>query len=198
LDTGTGRPDPIDRSLSLERQSRTAVQLLVEPARNVEAHELRSGIEPASFRHLDPAFGACKGGVRRASPRTVRVLAEVFSELSRHARPPLGSRYNHPFATAVPGAWHAACFADFSVDARQERYAEALRLAARTLGGEPELARLLGVDAGQLQRWLDAESDVPLSAFLRALGVIADGPFASGTRNVRVAAIRQERTRKQF
>jgi hypothetical protein len=66
------------------------------------------------------------------------------------------------------------------------------------LGGEAELARLLGVEAGQLQRWLGAENDVPLSAFLRALGVIADGPFARGTRNVRVAAIRQETKRKHL
>lgn len=83
------------------------------------------------------------------------------------------------------------------MDERQERYAEALRLAARTLGGEAELAVLLGVETVQLQRWLDAENDVPLSAFLRALGVIADGPFARRTRNVRVAVIRQERTRKR-
>lgn len=77
------------------------------------------------------------------------------------------------------------------MDARQERYTEALRQAAQALGGEVRLAGLLGVDGDQLQRWLDQKDDVPLSAFLRALGVIADGPYAR-ERRVRVAVIRGE------
>lgn len=72
---------------------------------------------------------------------------------------------------------------------RKELYGEALRQAARELGGEAQLAGFLGVANDQLQRWLDREDDVPLSAFLTALGVIADGPYARGTRKVRVAAI---------
>ena len=77
------------------------------------------------------------------------------------------------------------------MDPRQERYAEALRQAAQALGGDVRLAGLLGVEGGQLQRWLERKDDVPLSAFLRALGVIADGPYAR-QRRVRVAAIRSE------
>lgn len=77
------------------------------------------------------------------------------------------------------------------MEARQERYAETLRQAAHALGGDVRLAGLLGVEGDQLQRWLDRRDDVPLSAFLRALGVIADGPYAR-ERRVRVAAIPAE------
>lgn len=80
------------------------------------------------------------------------------------------------------------------MDGRQERYAEALRQAAYALGGEARLAGFLGVEAERLQRWLAGEDDVPLSAFLRALGVIADGPYASEKRRVRVAVIRNDTT----
>lgn len=79
-----------------------------------------------------------------------------------------------------------------SMDGRQERYAEALRQAAQELGSEGRLAGVLGVETDQLHRWLDRQDDVPLSAFLRALGVIADGPYARGGRRIRVAAIRSE------
>lgn len=77
------------------------------------------------------------------------------------------------------------------MEARQERYAEALRQAAHALGGEVRLAGLLGVEGDQLHRWLDGKDEVPLSAFLRALGVIADGPYAR-ERRVRVAVIPSE------
>ena len=93
-----------------------------------------------------------------------------------------GYRSRLPARGLLPGS---------SMDARQERYAEALRQAAHVLGGEERLAGRLGVDADQLQRWLAREDDVPLSAFLRALGVIADGPYAR-ERRVRVAAIPSE------
>ena len=76
---------------------------------------------------------------------------------------------------------------------RKELYGRALRQAARELGGEAQLACFLGVANDQLQRWLDSQDDVPLSAFLTALGVIADGPYARDTRRVRVAAIRDKR-----
>ena len=83
------------------------------------------------------------------------------------------------------------------MDGRQERYTEALRQAAHALGSEARLAIVLGVESGQVQRWLDREVDVPLSAFLGALGIIADGPYARDSGRVRVAAIRDERTRKR-
>ena len=76
---------------------------------------------------------------------------------------------------------------------RQELYGRTLRQAARDLGGEAQLAGFLGVANDQLQRWLECQDDVPLSAFLTALGVIADGPYARGTRSVRVAAIRDQK-----
>lgn len=83
------------------------------------------------------------------------------------------------------------------MDMREERYSEALRQAAHLLGGEARLATVLRVESEQLQRWLDRQESVPLSAFLTALGVIADGPYATGNRKVRVAAIRNESTRSE-
>ena len=80
------------------------------------------------------------------------------------------------------------------MDTRQERYARALRQASDVLGGEARLARFLRVQSEQLQRWLDRQDAVPLSAFLTALGAIADGPYARDSRRVRVAAIRDEKT----
>ena len=80
---------------------------------------------------------------------------------------------------------------------RQERYAEALRQAAHALGGEMRLAGILRVDRDQLQRWLAGKDAVPLSAFLRALGVIADGPYAREMRRARVAVIPSETTDKR-
>ena len=98
---------------------------------------------------------------------------------------------------AFPASTARRLLATLPMDVRQERYTEALRQAALALGSEGQLAGVLGVEGVQLQRWLDREADVPLSAFLTALGVIADGPYAEGGRKVRVAAIRGETTRKR-
>ncbi|HET7365004.1 MAG TPA: hypothetical protein VFJ70_15665 [Burkholderiales bacterium] len=74
---------------------------------------------------------------------------------------------------------------------QRARYAQALRDAARTLGGCDRLAAFLKVPAEQLAAWLSGEEMPPLEAFLGSLDVIADGPYAPRpARRVRVAAIR--------
>lgn len=79
------------------------------------------------------------------------------------------------------------------MEIRRDHYTEALRQAATVLGGSERLARLLAVDEVQLERWLSKAEPAPLSAFLRALDVIADGPYAR-ERRVRVGVIRGEET----
>jgi DNA-binding transcriptional regulator YiaG len=72
------------------------------------------------------------------------------------------------------------------------RYANALRTAASTLGGAGQLAAYLGVSPQTVQAWLDGREAPPLQAFLGALDVIADGPFAPQHRPVRVAIMPDE------
>lgn len=76
---------------------------------------------------------------------------------------------------------------------QRARYTQALRDAARTLGGFERLAALLNVRPQELAGWLAGEAMPPLEAFLGSLDVIADGPYAPrpARRRVRVAAIRQ-------
>lgn len=64
-------------------------------------------------------------------------------------------------------------------------YAEALRAAVDTLGGEKELAQRLGVDAKDLHAWVEGRAAPPLAAFLEALDVIAAGPYSRGDRYAR-------------
>ena len=61
-------------------------------------------------------------------------------------------------------------------------YAEALRAAVDTLGGETKLAARLGVDAKDLRAWVEGRAAPPLGAFLDALDVIAAGPYCRGAR----------------
>jgi hypothetical protein len=72
------------------------------------------------------------------------------------------------------------------------RYAQALRDAARTVGGCERLAAVLNVPAERLAAWLAGDEMPPLEAFLGSLDVIADGPYAPRPRRrrVHVAAIR--------
>lgn len=70
------------------------------------------------------------------------------------------------------------------------RYAEALRNAAVTAGGEQKLAFLLGVAEKDVRAWLEGKAAPPLSAFLDALDIIADGPYAPRRRRLRVAVLR--------
>jgi hypothetical protein len=74
---------------------------------------------------------------------------------------------------------------------QRARYAQALRDAARTLGGHERLAAVLKVRSEQLAAWLSGEEMPPLEAFLGSLDIIADGPYAPRpARRIRVAAIR--------
>jgi hypothetical protein len=76
------------------------------------------------------------------------------------------------------------------VDPRN-RYTTALRSAAVTAGGEARLAFLLGVPQKELRAWLAGTAAAPLSAFLDALDIIADGPLGPRRRRrIRVAVLR--------
>jgi hypothetical protein len=57
-----------------------------------------------------------------------------------------------------------------------------LALAARTLGGQERLAEFLGVGEELLQQWLDAKREPPTSIYVRALELVALGPFAAPHR----------------
>lgn len=67
-------------------------------------------------------------------------------------------------------------------------YADALKTAVATVGGEKELADRLGVDAEELHAWVAGSSAPPLAAFLGALDVIAAGPYTRRRRR-RVAVL---------
>ena len=66
------------------------------------------------------------------------------------------------------------------MEIQRPRYVQALREAARVLGGPAVLAGFLDVEAAQLERWLSGEEPAPLSVFLVTVDVIADGPYATG------------------
>jgi hypothetical protein len=68
-----------------------------------------------------------------------------------------------------------------------DRYVETLRLASACLG--EGLSERLGVQPAQLNAWLSGSEPPTLDAFLIALDVIADGPFASRRRPPRVAVL---------
>jgi hypothetical protein len=53
-----------------------------------------------------------------------------------------------------------------------------LRLAADVLGSRSCLARCLRVSPATLDGWIAGDATAPLNAFLAALDVVADGPFA--------------------
>ena len=78
-----------------------------------------------------------------------------------------------------------------SMDQRA-RYTEALRAAADTLGGCARLAVYLRVPRRKVEGWLAGQEIPPLGAFLGALDVIADGPFAPQPHPVRVAVLPDE------
>ena len=66
-------------------------------------------------------------------------------------------------------------------------YADMLQRAAATLGGVARLAMRLDAPPEAVRKWLAGEEEPPLAAFLEALDVVAQGPYASP---IRVAAIR--------
>jgi len=52
-----------------------------------------------------------------------------------------------------------------------------LRLALRTIGSRASLAEYLAVSESLLDEWLDGRSQPPTLVYLRALDLVARGPF---------------------
>ena len=52
-----------------------------------------------------------------------------------------------------------------------------LGLALSTLGSLERLAQHLGVPASQIERWMDGEGKPPTRIFMKALDLVASGPF---------------------
>lgn len=71
-------------------------------------------------------------------------------------------------------------------------YADILHRAAATLGGVSRLAARLDAPAEVVRKWIAGAEEAPLAAFLEALDVVAQGPYARGRRPIRVAAIRAD------
>jgi len=69
-------------------------------------------------------------------------------------------------------------------------YADMLHRAAATLGGVSRLALRLEAPPEDVRKWIAGAEEPPLAAFLEALDVVAQGPYARGFRRLRVAAIR--------
>ncbi len=54
-----------------------------------------------------------------------------------------------------------------------------LALALRTIGSLERLAEYLGAPEALVTEWLEGRRDAPTLAYLRALDLVARGPFAS-------------------
>ena len=57
-----------------------------------------------------------------------------------------------------------------------------LALASRTIGGHDRLAEYLGVAQALLEEWLDGRCEPPTAIYMRALDLVARGPFATPHR----------------
>lgn len=53
-----------------------------------------------------------------------------------------------------------------------------LGLALRTVGSRDRLAAQLGVTEARLEEWLEGRQEPPTEIYLRALDLVARGPFA--------------------
>jgi len=60
-----------------------------------------------------------------------------------------------------------------------------LALALRTIGGRARLAEYLGVSESLLQEWLESRREPPTLIYLRALDLVASGPFIPRSRQER-------------
>ena len=58
-----------------------------------------------------------------------------------------------------------------------------LALARRTVGSHAQLAAYLGVSELLLQEWLEGRSEPPTLIYLRALDLVASGPFTRPQRH---------------
>jgi hypothetical protein len=72
---------------------------------------------------------------------------------------------------------------------QRQRYRYTLLQAAATVGGPARLARFLDVPEARLAKWIAGEELAPLEAFMNALDLVADGPYAPLEPPVRVAVI---------
>ena len=97
--------------------------------------------------------------LRREIMRQVRLLSERLSELAAERA--------QTVAVSPPARLP-----------KRERYASALRQAARSVGGSARLAALLRVPPPDLRRWTAGAETAPLKVFLAALKIVA-GPVAS-------------------
>ena len=57
-----------------------------------------------------------------------------------------------------------------------------LALALRTIGSTERLAQYLGVSQDLLNEWLEGRREAPTLVYLRALDLVASGPFGSMSR----------------
>jgi len=73
---------------------------------------------------------------------------------------------------------------------QRTRYATALGRAQRVLGGRARMAAFFRVPPETVDAWIAGHEPAPLEVFLRSLDVIADGPYASVLRGIRVAVIK--------
>jgi hypothetical protein len=62
-----------------------------------------------------------------------------------------------------------------------------LHRAAELLGGEAALAEALGVGVEELQGWLGGASTPPARVYLKALEIVAKGPFNPRLRTRRAS-----------
>ena len=74
--------------------------------------------------------------------------------------------------------------------AQHVRYAAALSRAEQILGGRVRMAAFFRVAPEQIDAWVEGDEEPPLDIFLRSLDVIADGPYVSLLRPIRVAVIK--------
>ena len=75
---------------------------------------------------------------------------------------------------------------------QRDIYVRTLACAVQTLRGRSRLAKRLDISPGKLSAWLAGTEAPPLQAFLDALDIVADGPYARiGRRRIRVAVLRE-------
>jgi hypothetical protein len=119
--------------------------------------------------------------VRREVLRKLRMLADRLTELELGGGMPDQEVRRAMAARELHAGGGAAL--------RRERYANVLRTAADAVGGVTRLARVLRTPQDEVERWVDGSEEAPLEVFLASLDLVAAGPFARETRDVRVAAL---------
>ena len=88
-----------------------------------------------------------------------------------HGGAPFGHCPCWAFAMEYPVRMLAAIVADTSIT-------RTLALALRSIGGRELLADYLGVTEAQLEDWLAGRRTPPTAIYVRALDLVASGPFA--------------------